>query len=182
MRIIGGKFRGTKLHMPETTDIRPTADKTRQAIFNLLTNSLKVNFEGKKVADICAGTGALGFEALSHGTAHCIFYDKSSLSLIQKNAEKLKCNDQIQFVEANALDLPKPPHPFDLIFIDPPYRKAFLEKILPQLILKNFITNETLIICEEDKKEQINIPPEYSKIDHRNYGKTQIILLKKNED
>lgn len=177
MRIIGGKNRGAKLHTPQSADIRPTADKTRQALFNILTNAFKINFTGKKIADICAGTGALGFEALSHGAESCHFYDKASLALVKQNAEKLNYTDRSILIKADIHKLPPAPHPFDLIFIDPPYHQGFHEVILPQLISQHYVHQDTLILCEEDKKNKINIPTTFHITDQRHYGKTQILIL-----
>lgn len=181
MRIISGKFRGTKLYTPSTSDIRPTADKTRQALFNILTHRLKIELEGKRIADICAGSGALGFEALSHGAASCHFYDHASLDLVKQNAEKLRVLDKITLVKAEAAKLPKAPHAFDIIFIDPPYNQGWCEKILSQLEAQKYLEVETVIVCEEDKNAKIEIPLPFELIERRVYGKAQILISRPNK-
>lgn len=121
MRIIAGRWRGRLLDAPAGSSTRPTADRVREALFSMLVSRLG-SFEDLSVADLFAGTGALGFEALSRGAAHVTFVERDSIALaaIRANAAKLGASDRISVSPANALSLPRG-GPFDLIFADPPY-------------------------------------------------------------
>ncbi|MES2001365.1 MAG: 16S rRNA (guanine(966)-N(2))-methyltransferase RsmD [Pseudomonadota bacterium] len=121
MRIIAGRWRGRLLDAPAGSSTRPTADRVREALFSMLISRIG-SFENLAVADLFAGTGALGFEALSRGAAHVTFVERDSIALaaIRANAAKLGASDRISVSASSALSLPRG-GPFDLIFADPPY-------------------------------------------------------------
>lgn len=121
MRIIAGDWRGRLLKAPAGAATRPTADRVREALFSMLASRLGT-FEGLRVADLFAGSGALGFEALSRGAAHVTFVeqDRAALDAIRANAAALKADDRVRILAGSALRLPAS-KPFDLIFADPPY-------------------------------------------------------------
>jgi len=121
MRIIAGQWRGRTLSAPAGLATRPTADRVRETLFSMLLSRLG-SFEGLRVADLFAGSGALGFEALSRGAAEAIFVDNdvTAVAAIRGNADKLAANDKVRVFASSALRLPAAA-PFDLIFADPPY-------------------------------------------------------------
>ena len=121
MRIIAGEWRGRPLEAPPGDATRPTADRVRETLFSMLASRLGT-FEGLRVGDLFAGSGALGLEALSRGAAHATFVENNSVAaaIIQRNAAKLGAGERIQLLRGSALALPRST-PFDLIFADPPY-------------------------------------------------------------
>lgn len=121
MRIIAGEWRGRTIESPPGQSTRPTADRARETLFSMLASRLG-SFEGLRVADLFAGSGALGFEALSRGAAWASFVetDAKALAVIRRNAEKLGASERVQVLGSSALALPRS-EPFDLILADPPY-------------------------------------------------------------
>jgi 16S rRNA (guanine966-N2)-methyltransferase len=132
MRIIAGAWRGRALIAPEGLSTRPTSDRTREALFSMLTSRLG-SFEGLRVADICAGTGALGLEALSRGAAHCTFVerDREALLTLKTNIAKLGANADIRPTAAEGFA----GGPFDIVLIDPPYGTGLGQKVLTAIKL-----------------------------------------------
>ena len=124
MRIIAGKWRGRPIEAPPGSSTRPTADRVRETLFSMLTSRLG-SFEELRVADLFAGSGALGFEALSRGAAWVTFVesDTRAAAIIRRNAERLGATDQLQLLSGSALALPRSAA-FDLILADPPYAKG----------------------------------------------------------
>jgi len=121
MRIIAGEWRGRRIQSPAGPVTRPTADRTRETLFSMLASRLG-SFQGLRVADLFAGSGALGFEALSRGAGHATFVEAnaSAAEAIRRNSEMLLATDRVQIIRGSALALPRS-EPFDLIFADPPY-------------------------------------------------------------
>jgi len=182
MRIIAGIHRGRTLKPPTDQSIRPTSDKVRGAIFNILMHASFMQNKAlayMHVADIFCGTGAFGLEALSRGALSATFIDQSSdaLHLAKANAGTLKINDQCRFLKASAPDLPNPQHPFDLVFLDPPYRKNLLEATLGALIDKTFIKKDSIIVAEASADETLSMPGQFIQQDVRIYGETQVFFL-----
>lgn len=124
MRIIAGEWRGRAIEAPAGAATRPSADRLRETLFSMLVSRLG-NFEELRVADLFAGSGALGFEALSRGAAEATFVenDAKAVAAIRRNAEKLGAGDRVRIISGSALALPRS-NPFDLIFADPPYAAA----------------------------------------------------------
>ncbi len=182
MRIIGGKFKSTALASvgkgDEGAHLRPTTDRVRESLFNVLTHGNYPEIEGTNVLDLFAGTGALGLEALSRGAATVQFVDDGvkSNALIKQNIQTLNVRDQTKIYRRNATKLGENrTEPFDLIFLDPPYGKALGEKALAACILGNWIASDALIGWEENRTI---IPPKgCTTLDTRNYGDTTITIL-----
>lgn len=157
MRITGGQFRGRRLSTPTNNDIRPTSDKVRAAIFNALGS--RIDFNGLRVLDAYCGTGSLGLEALSRGAAHTVFRDISptSLKLAQANVKQLGLEAQATFELGDSSKSPllrtqkTEDHFFDLVFIDPPYRKNLILPLCQSLITQNSLKPGSFLIIESEK-------------------------------
>lgn len=152
MRIVGGSLRGRKLATPKNDAIRPTTDRNRESLFNILVHRWPDHLQGR-VLDCFAGTGALGLEALSRGATFCAFIEKSSqgLSLINGNINTLSLQACSQVVRRDAI---KPCEvvatgPFDLIFADPPYGRGLGEKAVAALMAENWIAKDAVLVLEE---------------------------------
>lgn len=185
MRIVGGELRGRRLLSPEDDRVRPTSDRTREALFNVLAHGDFGAFDlrGARVLDLFAGTGALGLEALSRGASHALFVDESAASrgLIRENAETLGVTGRIKLYRRDATKLgPREGSAgpaFNLIFADPPYKKGLGEKALLSALEGDWIAPDAVIVLEEDASADISIPDGLVEIDRRSYGITQIVIL-----
>ena len=179
MRIVGGKFKGHHLATPADQSTRPTADRVREAVFNILSHGIVgLELVGARVLDLFAGTGALGFEALSRGARHCQFVDESTEArgLVRTNADKLGVIGQCKIWRRDATDLgPCAPLPkFDLIFADPPYGKGLGEKALVSLVQGEWISDGGIVVLEENEKAVVAEVAGVTLIDEREYGDTKI--------
>jgi 16S rRNA (guanine966-N2)-methyltransferase len=170
MRIIAGQWRGRTIVAPEGQATRPTSDRTREALFSMLASRLG-SFEGLKVADICAGTGALGLEALSRGAAHCTFVerDRTAITALRANVEKLAASAEIRAVAAEGFV----GGPYDLVLIDPPYGTGLGQKLLPKIGLApgGWVSIETA------RDETVDVPG-FTLEAERVHGKAKISLLR----
>lgn len=177
MRIISGKWRGRPLVAPKGDTTRPTADRTREALFSMLTSRLG-SFEELAVADLFAGSGALGFEALSRGAASCIFVeqDKAALDALRANADKLGIS-RPDIRAASALSLGRAPAPLDLILMDPPYGTGAGAVALDKLARLGWTGPATWISIETDKRENIEVKG-FEVETVRDIGKARIHLLR----
>lgn len=186
MRIAGGTLRGRTLAAPDDMRVRPTSDKARQAIFNiLLHNDFGVGFtlDGARVADLYAGTGALGIEAISHGASWCLFVDDSaeSRALIRENIEALSLTGVTKIWRRDATDL-GPMNtgaggPFDLVFLDPPYRKNLVAPALTSLLDGAWLAEDALVVAETAEDEPAIEANGFRQIDSRIYGETRVEFL-----
>ena len=185
MRITGGTFRGRVLAAPSDNRVRPTSDRTRQAIFNMLMHmdfGIGFALEGAAVADLFAGTGALGLEALSHGARWCLFVDDNadSRALQRENVEALNLTGATRIWRRDATDLgatsPTAGGPFDLVFLDPPYRMGLLPKALKSLKDGGWLKPNALLVVETDAAEPLDAPG-FNQIDERDYGETRVRFL-----
>ena len=183
MRITGGRFRGRTLVEPSDDRVRPTSDKVRQAIFNILAHGNFANgisLDGAKIIDMFAGTGALGLEALSRGAGFCLFVDDNSDSraLIRQNVEALGLTGITKIWRRDAADMGPlgagAGGPFDLAFLDAPYRKGLTEKALASLVAGGWLAPNALIVAETAKDELVSAPGSIRLLDSRTYGETSI--------
>lgn len=181
VRIVGGKFRGASLSAPKSQSIRPTTDRTRESLFNILSHRDDVDFEGARVIDLFAGTGALGFEALSRGATFALFIDEGAEArgLIRSNMERLKQNGNAKVFRRDATKLGNigTMQPFSVVFIDPPYEKGLGEKALNSLHVGAWLEDNAFVIFEESTKAEVEIPAFYRKCDQRIYGTSIVRLL-----
>jgi 16S rRNA (guanine966-N2)-methyltransferase len=186
MRITGGRFRGRLLAAPGDERVRPTADRVRQAVFNiLLHNDFGINFslETARVADLFAGTGAMGLEALSHNAQYCLFVDNSadSRALLRRNVEAFDLTGITKIWRRDATDLgpmsPGSGGPFDLVFLDPPYRQNLIAPALASLRDGGWLARQALIVAEHALDEQLAAVERFAAIDSRQYGDTAVAFL-----
>lgn len=177
MRIIAGEWRGRKLIAPKGITTRPTTDRTRETLFNIL-NSRLGSLQDLRVADLFAGSGALGLEALSRGAKYCLFVDqeKHAVETIRKNASSLGACERIKVRHGSVLSLGPTDQCFDLIFLDPPYKTGAANVALSRMVRLGWIGNETLISVETSIDETIDVDGlSVEKI--RDIAKTKIHLL-----
>ena len=183
MRITGGAFRGRALFAPQDHRVRPTSDKVRQAIFNILAhNDFGIGFslDGARVLDLFAGTGALGIEAISHGARYCLLVDDGaeSRALIRKNVEALQLTGVTKIWRRDATQLGPMPAgsggPSDLVFLDPPYRKDLICPALAALVDGSWLAQPALLVTEMADDKPLPSPASYRLLDERLYGDTRI--------
>ena len=178
MRIIAGSWRGRHLITPADDRIRPTSDRVRGAIFNILTHGIDdLALEGAHIIDLFSGTGALGFEALSRGAAHCIFVEKDSAArtLLSRNIALLDFDASCEILAGDATRLApagkRPPR--NLAFLDPPYGKQLGERVLAVLAEGGWLAREAVVVLEESAGAAIAWPVVYEVLDVRRWGDTQ---------
>jgi 16S rRNA (guanine966-N2)-methyltransferase len=179
MRIVGGRFKGHSLASPAGRATRPTSDRVREAIFNILSHGIEdFTFEGARVIDLFAGTGAMGLEAISRGARFCQFVDDSAEArgLIGRNADSLGVIGQVKIWRRDATRLgPCAPQPgYDLVFADPPYGKGLGSKALTSLVDGGWLAARAVVVVEEAESAAIDVPLSLTKLDQRDYGETQV--------
>lgn len=186
MRIIGGRFKGTRLAAPGAqgggrAHLRPTSDRVREALFNVLEHGDYPDLEGARVLDLFAGTGALGFEALSRGAVFVVFIDDgpAARGLIRENIETLRATGQTKLWRRDATRLgPCRGAPFDLIFADPPYGQGLGAAALASAVDGGWIAPGAAVVLEEAGAAEIAIPETLEEADRRAYGDTQIRIYR----
>ncbi|MBL8579427.1 MAG: 16S rRNA (guanine(966)-N(2))-methyltransferase RsmD [Mesorhizobium sp.] len=181
MRIVGGEFRGRPLATPRGQSIRPTTDRTREAVFNVLTHRFADKLEGARVLDLFAGTGALGLEALSRGAAHCLFIEESAegRGLIRTNVESFGLVGRTKIFRRDATGLGDAGTiaPFDLLFADPPYGKGLGELALSSARKGGWLSPRALCVVEEASSALFTPGEGFSVLDQRNYGETTVRFI-----
>lgn len=184
MRIVGGRLKGKTLNTPKDNAVRPTSDRVRESLFNILAHGIdNFSLEDAYICDLFAGTGALGIEALSRGGRWALFVDNSSASrgLIRDNTMTLGLNGISKISRQDATDIgprSKRSPQFDLVFADPPYEKSLGEKALFSLHKHGWLKPNSIIILEESKRAEIEMPDCFDIIDERKYGDTVIIIAR----
>ena len=178
MRIIAGAWRGRPLVAPESGDTRPTSDRAREGLFSMLTSRIGT-FEGLRVADLFAGTGALGLEALSRGAVHCLFVenDRAALAAIRENIARLGASDRSEARSQGVEHAPPPLVPCDIIFLDPPYGTGLAGMSLARLEDPAWIMPAGLVSVESDGP--LAIPFHFEIEAQRRFGKAHIHLLRR---
>ena len=185
MRIVAGTFRGRSLVAPKGQSTRPTAERTREALFNVLEHApWSPGFKGARVIDLFAGSGALGLEALSRGAALALFVetDESARGAIRSNIETLGAFGTTRVHRRDATDLgPKPKGdgpPFDVAFLDPPYAKGLGETALASLRDGGWLAGEALVVFERGADEDAPAAPGFEIIDERAWGAARVWFLR----
>ncbi len=183
MRIVAGRFKGHQLATPKDQSTRPTSDRVRESLFNLLIHGIEdLELEGARTLDLFAGTGALGIEALSRGAKYCLFIENSAQTrgLIRDNVEALHLTGitKVWRRDASALGPAGNLEPFDLVFADPPYGKGLGELALRSAHDNRWIKPGGIAVVEERSSSVFEVPEGYEEIDRRAYGDTQIIVMR----
>ena len=179
MRIVGGKFRGREILGPSSGATRPTSDRVRESIFNILAHGIAdFSLEEARVMDMFAGTGALGLEAISRGAKFCLFVeeDTEARGIIRKNTDACGVIGQCKIWrrDATLLGPSAPQSPFTLVFADPPYNKGLGEKALVSLIEGGWLAKGAIIVLEEAEKAVVADVAGVGLIDERVYGETKV--------
>lgn len=182
MRIIGGKARGTKLYTLEGQSTRPTLDRVKESLFNIIQNEVQDSL----FLDLFSGSGAIGLEAVSRGARKAILCDKSkhAIQIIRKNALKTHLEEKIEIYNYNfeALLKTKISEKQDIIYIDPPYETNFAYEAVKIILEQDLIKKDSTIIIETDRKEKIMVEMEKLEVeitDIRKYGRAYLIFLNK---
>ncbi len=177
MRIIAGEWRGRRIAAPKGVTTRPTADRTRETLFNMLTSRLGT-FEGLLVADLFAGSGALGIEALSRGAAHCMFVenDDHAQKTLRVNIEALNIRERCDVRTGSVMQLGPAKAPLDLILLDPPYDTDAGMVALDKLNRLGWVAPATLCVLETTRTKDVAIPG-FEPVADRIVGKAKLTLL-----
>jgi 16S rRNA (guanine966-N2)-methyltransferase len=182
MRIVAGKFRGRALTSPADDSIRPTADRVRESVFNILASRLGPSLDGLRVLDLFAGTGAMGLEALSRGAAPVVFVDTGTEArgLIRDHIDAFGAGGVTKLLrrDATALGPAGTMGPVDLVFLDPPYGKGLGERALLSLRDGGWLQPETTLVLEESSEAAIALPAGFALEDRRDYGAASIFFIR----
>ena len=182
MRVVGGRLRGRNLAAPASREIRPTADRLRESLFNILVHAYENPVEDARVLDLFAGTGALGIEAISRGAGFALFVDNGAeaRALLRNNVEALGLGGVTKVFRRDATNLgpAHPVEPFSLVFLDPPYGKGLAEKALASLRDGGWLTKAALLVVEEAKAAAFTAPEGFVELERRAYDDSEFVFLK----
>lgn len=187
MRIIAGKHRGRRLLAPPGETVRPTSDRAREGLFNILSHGQLAAegnpFAGVAVLDAFAGTGALGLEALSRGAAEAAFIeqDREALATLRQNIAVLGESGRARIVPGDATRPPRAPYPYALAFLDPPYRSGLAAAALGALEAAGWLMPQALAIIELAAREELTPPAGFFLLDERTYGAARLLFLRRGE-
>ena len=182
MRVVGGRLKGRHLASPASRDIRPTADRLRELLFNILLHAYDDPITDARVLDLFAGTGALGIEAVSRGAAFALFVDNGAeaRALLRNNVEALGLGGVTKVYRRDATNLgpAHPVEPFSLVFLDPPYGKGLADTALASLRDGGWLTPKALLIVEEAKAAAFAVPDGFEQLERRAYDDTEFVILR----
>lgn len=181
MRIISGTARGRRLQEPDGRKVRPTTDKVKESIFNII----QFDIEGRKALDLFAGSGQLGIEALSRGAASCTFVDKApdSLRLVRANIKVSGLDENAAVVSGDSLVFIEGGEKFDLIFLDPPYDTDLLEKALESVNKFDILQENGIMVCESQRDKALpELTEPYYLLKEYNYGKIKLTTYSRRAD
>jgi 16S rRNA (guanine966-N2)-methyltransferase len=185
MRIVGGRLRGRVLAAPKSAAIRPTADRLRESLFNILAHAYGDPVTDVRVLDLFAGTGALGFEALSRGAAFALLIDDAAeaRALMRDNVTALGLGGTTRIFrrDATALGDVHPLEPFGLAFLDPPYGQGLAERALASARAGSWLLSDALIVVEEAANAEFTSPAGFAEIERRRYDETELVFLRATE-
>ena len=184
MRIVGGRFRGRSITAPSSLVTRPTSDRARESLFNILAHGVKgFSIEGARVLDLFAGSGALGLEALSRGAAYGLFVDDDAdaRGAIRENIEALRLTgaSKVWRRDATKLGPASPMQPFQLLFADPPYGQGLGELALGAAADGGWLSRGAVCVLEERADVAVAVPAAFAPVDRRAYGDTALHFLRK---
>jgi 16S rRNA (guanine966-N2)-methyltransferase len=181
MRIVGGRLRGRVLKAPSSRAIRPTSERLRESIFDILEHRFPGQIEGARVVDLFAGSGALGVEALSRGARFALFVDNGAeaRAVLRANVEALALGGVTRIWRADAARLGSAPAggPFALAFLDPPYGHGLAGPALASLVEGGWLEPNALCVVEEAAKADLLAPVGLARVDERTYGDTRVVIL-----
>ncbi len=181
MRVVAGRLKGRVLKTPESRAIRPTSERLRESIFDILEHRFPGHIEGARVVDLFAGSGALAIEALSRGARVAVFVDKGAEARagLRANVEGLALGGVTRIWRADATRLGSAPAggPFALAFLDPPYGQGLAGAALASLIEGGWLEPDALLVVEEAAKAEIAAPAGLASVAERNYGDTRIAIF-----
>jgi 16S rRNA (guanine966-N2)-methyltransferase len=182
MRVVGGRLRGRTLAAPKSQAIRPTSDRLRESLFNILAHAHGDPVANARVLDLFAGTGALGIEAISRGAAFCLLVDDGAeaRALIRQNVDALGLGQVTRVFrrDATKLGAAHPVEPFGLVFLDPPYRKGLALPALTSLRDGGWLIPEALVVVEEAADAELAAPAGYQELERRSYDDTMVVFLR----
>jgi 16S rRNA (guanine966-N2)-methyltransferase len=182
MRVVGGKLRSRPLAGPKSAVVRPTTDRLREALFNILAHSYGDPVTGARVLDLFAGTGALGIESISRGAAYALFVDEGveARALLRDNVESLGLGGVTRIFRRDATKLGPghPLEPFSLVFLDPPYGKGLAEKALVSAREGGWLSPQALILVEEAADAGFKAPEGFTELERRKYDDTEFVFLR----
>lgn len=174
MRIIGGRHRGRRLRSPADRSIRPTSERTREALFDRLESAGQVR--GARFLDLFCGTGAVGLEAWSRGAETVWLIDRDT-ALASANVEALGRPENVRVSRVDAARLGAPPCRFDAVFLDPPYQSGLAMPALMQLA-QGWLADEAVLVLETAAKEPLDLPPAFEIEQERRYGAAKLVFLR----
>jgi 16S rRNA (guanine966-N2)-methyltransferase len=182
MRVVGGRLKGRNLASPSGREIRPTADRLRESVFNILIHAYDNPIEDARVLDLFAGTGALGIEAVSRGAKFTLFVDNGAeaRALLRNNVESLGLGGVTKVYRRDATDLgpAHPVEPFSLVFLDPPYGKGLADRALVSLRDGGWLRPSALLVVEEAKAAAFTAPEGFEELERRAYDDTEFVFLR----
>lgn len=182
MRVVGGRLRSRPIAGPKSQAVRPTSDRSREALFNILIHAYGDPVASARVLDLFAGTGALGIEAISRGAAYALFVDEGveARSLLRGNTESLGLGGVTRIFRRDATKLgpAHPVEPFDLVFLDPPYGKGLAEKALASARDGGWLKPQALVVVEEAADAGFKAPEGFEELERRKYDDTEFVFLR----
>ncbi|RYE50960.1 MAG: 16S rRNA (guanine(966)-N(2))-methyltransferase RsmD [Hyphomicrobiales bacterium] len=181
MRVVGGRLRGRNIASPTTQAIRPTQDRLRESLFNILMHAYGDPVTDARVLDLFAGTGALGIEAISRGAGFALLIDNGAeaRALLRQNVESLGLGGVTRVFRRDATNLGAcyPVEPFSLVFLDPPYGQGLADKALASLREGGWLTDDALVVVEESKAAAFVVPEGFKELERRAYDDTEFVIL-----
>lgn len=180
MRIVGGRFRGRSLRGPRSDATRPTSDRLRETIFNVLAHAYEDPVAGARVLDLFAGTGAMGLEAISRGASYAVFVDDGAEArgLLRANVEALGAGGMTRIFRRDATRMGPlgSATPFSLVFCDPPYGKGLAQRALASCAAGGWLVPDALVLVEEAQGVDVTLPSGFEEAERRDYGETQVLF------
>ena len=178
MRIVAGKYRSKKLFTPKNEAVRPTSERAREALFNIINSRFGADYSEFDLLDIFAGTGAFGFEGLSRGVRSVTFVDINT-ELVKKNATLFSSDkEKIKIFQADATKLPHATKKYNFVFSDAPYDKGLSKKALIELAKKGWLADKALCVVEVRCSEDFVVPHGFEQFDERTYGQAKVLFLR----
>jgi 16S rRNA (guanine966-N2)-methyltransferase len=185
MRIVGGRHRGRRLYAPPGDAVRPTSDRAREALFDILSHghfaAEGISFADEAVLDAFAGTGALGLEALSRGATEAVFFEQNpeARATLRRNVESLGESDRARILPYDATRPPRASVRCAVVFIDPPYRSGLAASALAAIDAAGWLTPDALAVIEIGAREELQPPTGFVPLDERVYGAARLVFLRR---